>query len=83
MLMKKVRMWKVPKIIKYRRVNKNMDLKEETTLLRVEVERLTNFVNGIEYDDFVNQDKIMETQDIIKFLLERLFILSWELGNSY
>lgn len=60
-----------------------MDLKEETTLLRVEVERLTNFVDGIQYDNFVNQHKIMETQDIIKFLLERLFILSWELENRY
>lgn len=60
-----------------------MDLKEETTLLRVEVERLTNFVNGIEYDDFVNQHKIMETQDIITFLLERLVVLSWELENRY
>ena len=58
-----------------------MDLKKETTFLRAEIERLTNFIDGIEYDDFVNQHKIMETQDIIKFLLERLFSLSWELGN--
>jgi hypothetical protein len=58
-----------------------MDLKEETTVLRDEVQRLTNFVEGIEYDDFVNQYKIMETQDVIKFLLERLCILSWELEN--
>jgi hypothetical protein len=60
-----------------------MDLKEETILLRTEVERLTNFVEGIEYDDFVNPYKIMETQDIIRILLERLFILSWELENRY
>ena len=46
-----------------------MDLKEETILLRAELERLTNFVDGIEYDDFVNKHKIMETQDVIKFLL--------------
>ena len=59
----------------------NIDLKEETTLLRTEVERLTNFVEGVEYDGFVNQHKIMETQDVIKFLLERLCILSWELEN--
>jgi predicted PilT family ATPase len=58
-----------------------MDLKEETTVLRDEVQRLTNFVEGIEYDYFVNQYKIMETQDVIKFLLERLCILSWELEN--
>ena len=58
-----------------------MDLKEETILLRTEVERLTNFVDGIEYDDFVNKHKIMETQDVIKFLLERLCILSWEIEN--
>lgn len=58
-----------------------MDLKEETARLNAEIQRLTNFVNGIEYDDFVNQHKIMETQDIIKFLLERLFILSWELES--
>jgi hypothetical protein len=61
----------------------NIDLKEETTLLRTEVERLTNFVEGVEYDGFVNQHKIMETQDIIKFLLERLCILSWEIENRY
>lgn len=59
----------------------HMDLNEETTLLRAEVERLANFLDGIEYDDFVNQHKIMETQDVIKFLLERLCILSWELEN--
>ena len=61
----------------------NMDLKAETTFLRTELERLTNFVDGIEYDDFVNQRKIMETQDVIKFLLERLCILSWEIENRY
>lgn len=61
----------------------NIDLKEETTLLRTEVERLTNFVEGVEYDGFVNQHKIMETQDLIKFLLERLCILSLELENRY
>lgn len=60
-----------------------MDLKEETTLLRTELERLTNFVDGIEYDDFVNQHKIMETQDVIKFLLERLCILLWEIEKRY
>lgn len=58
-----------------------MNLKEETRLLKVEVERLRNFVDGIEYDDFVNQHKIMETQGVIRFLLERLFILSLELEN--
>ena len=61
----------------------NIDLKEETTLLRTEVERLTNFVEGVEYDGFVNQHKIMETQYVIKFLLERLCILSLELENRY
>jgi hypothetical protein len=60
-----------------------MNLKEETTLLRTELERLTNFVEGVEYDGFVNQHKIMETQDVIKFLLERLCILSWEIENRY
>jgi hypothetical protein len=60
-----------------------MDLKAETTLLRTELERLTNFVEGVEYDGFVNQHKIMETQDVIKFLLERLCILSWEIENRY
>lgn len=60
-----------------------MNLKKETTFLKTEIERLENFVNGIEYDDFANQHKIMETQDTIRFLLERLFILSWELENRY
>jgi hypothetical protein len=60
-----------------------MDLKEETARLNAEIQRLANFVDGIEYDDFANQHKIMETQDIIKFLLERLFVLSWELESRY
>jgi len=60
-----------------------MDLKEETKFLREEVKRLTNFVEGIEYDSFVDPYKIMDTQSIIKILLERLFILSCELENRY
>lgn len=58
-----------------------MNLKQETSFLKNEVERLTNFICGIESNNFVDQHKIIETQKVITFLLNRLYTLSLELES--
>lgn len=60
-----------------------MDIREETKIINNEIKRLGNFIKGVELDDFVNPYKIMETQDVIRLLIEHLIDLSCELESRY
>lgn len=56
---------------------------ETTRNLNNEVKVLTKVIKEIENNDFVNLCEVIKTRDIIKLLMERLVILSWELENMY
>jgi len=58
-----------------------MNLKQELQLLSTKLKGVMKSVGGIENEEYVNQDKIINTQGDIKSLVEQLMDLSGELED--